>query len=155
MNVVEDTLGVSIREFLERPLFSFLAQASDAGPRVSPLWFHWEPATEQMWHIAQMEGRSYPQRVQDDPRTAVAVVDFDAATGKVEHVGMRGRASIEPYDGERVRALLEKYLGTESTGWPDRFADLDAESYRLLRFEPETAVARDQSYDAPPNPGSR
>jgi nitroimidazol reductase NimA-like FMN-containing flavoprotein (pyridoxamine 5'-phosphate oxidase superfamily) len=151
MDVVENTLGVDLDEFLDRPRFCFLAQASEAGPRVSPLWFLWEDGA--VWIIAQLENRSYPDRVERDPRTALAVVDFDFSAGRVEHVGMRGRANLEPYDAGRADRLLSKYLGNDQEEWPGRFVGLPAEDYRLIRFDPETVVARDQSYASPVGPG--
>jgi hypothetical protein len=150
MDVVENTLGVDLDAFLGRPRFCFLAQTSEEGPRVSPLWFLWEDGA--VWIIAQLEDRSYPGRVERDPRTALAVVDFEPPAGRVEHVGMRGRASLEPYDAGRADRLLSKYLGDDLTGWPERFVDLPPEDYRLIRFEPETVVARDQSYAPPADP---
>lgn len=150
MELLEDTLEVDLETFLARPLFCFLAQRSDEGPRVSPLWFLW--ADERVWLIAQLEGRSYPDRTRQNPETALAVVDFDPTTGRVEHVGMRGRASLEPYDEKLAGRLLTKYLGARREDWPAAFVDLDPDAYRLLEFTPETVVARDQSYPAPPTP---
>lgn len=147
MAVIENTLDVAVDESLARPLFSVLGQSSPDGPRVSPLWFLWEDRS--VWHIAQTSGRSYPERVRRDPRTALAVVDFDPESGRVEHVGIRGEASLEPYDPDRAGRLLATYLGPDRQQWPDRFAGLDADGYRLLEVEPVTAVARDQSYPAP------
>lgn len=153
MEVVEDTLDVALEDFLDRPLFCFLAQESDAGPRVSPLWFLWEDGA--VWNIARLEGRSYPERVREYPRTAVAILDFDPTTGRVEHVGMRGRSTLEPYDEARAEALLVKYLCEDRTEWPETFRRLDPGGYRLLRFDPETAVARGQSYPSPSGVGDR
>ncbi|MDG5758683.1 pyridoxamine 5'-phosphate oxidase family protein [Natronococcus sp. A-GB1] len=150
MELIEDTLEVELDAFLARPLFCFLAQRANSGPRVSPLWFLWADGI--VWIIAQLEGRSYPDRVQQDPATALAVVDFDPATGRVEHVGMRGTASLESYDEEVAGQLLETYLGTHRADWPAAFVDLDPDAYRLLEITPETVVARDQSYPAPPTP---
>ena len=87
------------------------------------------------------------------PESALAVVDFDPATGRVEHVGMRGEATLEPYGRPRAGRLFEKYLGDDREAWPETFRGLDAESYRLIRFDPETVVARDQSYPAPADDG--
>lgn len=143
MELLEDTLSVSLDTFLDRPLFAFLAQATD-GPRVSPLWFLWEEGY--LWHIAQLEGRSYPERVRQDSRVAVGIVDFDADTGRVEHVGIRGDASLREYDPGRVDRLLAKYLGENRDDWPERFEAVDADGYRLIAVDPETVVARDQSY---------
>ena len=147
MEIIEDGLEVALDEFLARPLFCFLAQRSGEGPRLSPLWFLWEDAA--VWNVAWLDERSYPERVQEYPETTVAVVDFDPATGRVEHVGMRGEATLEPYDCSRADRLFEKYLGDDREAWPETFRGLDAESYRLIRFDPETVVARDQSYPAP------
>lgn len=147
MELIENTLDVSVAEFLERPLFCFFAQTSEAGPRLSPLWFLWDDRA--VWNVARLGERSYPERVRQDPRSALAVVDFDPATGRVEHVGMRGEATLEPYDEARAGRLFEKYLGESRTAWPEMFTGLEPEAYRLIRFDPETVVARDQSYPAP------
>ncbi|MFC4439352.1 MULTISPECIES: pyridoxamine 5'-phosphate oxidase family protein [Natrialbaceae] len=147
MRVIENTLAVDLETFLARPLFCFLAQRSAKGPRVSPLWFRWEDGA--VWIIAQLRGRSYPERVERDPETALAILDFEPTTGRVEHVGMRGTASLEPYDEERAERLLEKYLGERRDEWPEMFVGLDAERYRLIEFTAETVAARDQSYPAP------
>lgn len=147
MEIVEDNLSVELATFLDRPLFCHLAQFSNDGPRVSPLWFLWEDNA--IWTIAQLRDRSYPDRVKRDSRTAIAIIDFDPTIGRVEHVGMRGQASIEAFGEPRANRLLIKYLGTEQGEWPDRFTLLDPDSYRLIRFEPQTVVARDQSYSVP------
>lgn len=145
MEIVEDTLAVDLGTFLARPLFCFLATASSEGPRVSPLWYLWEDGA--LWIAVNPELKSYPERIENDSRTAVAIVDFDASRGLVQHVGMRGRASLEAFDAERARRLFRRYLGPEER-WDARFhAVFDrADRYRLVRFEPETVVARDQSY---------
>lgn len=150
MEMLEQTLDVPFDTFLARPLFAFLAQQSDSGARVSPLWFLWED--EAIWHVARLEGRSYPERVREYPQTALAVVDFDASTGWVEHVGMRGTATLEPYDEARADRLFAKYLGEDPADWPSMFVEFDTDDYRLIRVAPETVVARDQSYPAPSGP---
>ena len=111
MELLEDGLEVVLDEFLARPLFCFLAQRSGEGPRLSPLWFLWEDGA--VWNVARLDSRSYPERVQEYPETAVAVVDFEPATGRVEHVGMRGEATLEPYGRPRAGRLFEKYLGDD------------------------------------------
>jgi len=147
MHVLEDTLAVPLDEFLDRPLFCFLAQESGSGARVSPLWFRWEDET--LWNVACLAGRSYPDRVREYPQSAAAVVDFDPTTGRVEHVGMRGKAKLEPYDEALAERLFAKYLGEDRADWPEMFVEFDTSDYRLLALEPETVVARDQSYPAP------
>lgn len=145
MELVEDTLAVDLETFLSRPLFCFLATGSSEGPRVSPLWYLWEEGT--IWIVVNPELKSYPDRIERDPRTALAVVDFDASRGLVQHVGMRGTASVEAFNPEKATRLFRRYLGHED-GWDGRFHAVFERSgrYRLVRFEPETVVARDQSY---------
>ena len=148
MELVENTLETDLETVLGRPLFCYLAQASGAGPRLSPLWFLWEDGA--LWIIARTD-RSYLERANRRPEAAVAIVDFDRRTGRVEHVGMRGTAAVEAYDPDRARRLLMKYLGDDRSEWPDGFVDLSPDDYRLVRFDPETVVARDQSYAPAPS----
>lgn len=151
MEIVENTLDVSVESFLDRPLFCFLATTDDGAPRVTPLWFLWED--DAVWIIANSE-KTYPSRVEENPETALAVVDFDRATGRVQHVGMRGRATVEPHDPERAERLLAGYLGPDEDEWDQsRFPDPHewSDQMVMLRFVPETVVARDQSYEPAPS----
>ena len=34
------------------------------------------------------------------------IIDFDIATGLVQHVGFRGRARIEPHDSDRMKRVF-------------------------------------------------
>jgi nitroimidazol reductase NimA-like FMN-containing flavoprotein (pyridoxamine 5'-phosphate oxidase superfamily) len=147
MEIVENTLPVDVEEFLRRPLFCFLGTTDAGEPRVTPLWFRWEEGA--VWIVANDE-KTYPQRVRDHPGVDLAVVDFDVRTGRVQHVGMRGTASVEPHDPSLAERLLTEYLGPEKGSWdPDRFGDPRewGEKMVMLRVVPETVVARDQSYD--------
>ncbi|MFC5273625.1 pyridoxamine 5'-phosphate oxidase family protein [Brachybacterium sacelli] len=130
---------------LALPLFAHLATASKEGPRDSPLWFLWEAGS--IWTLGNYDGDSFPRRVEADGRCAVGIVDFDVATGRVLHVGFRGHAVLTPQEPGRVRRLLRRYLGPDESGWDSRFTGiLGDESWVLLRFDPVTAVVRDQSY---------
>ena len=133
-----------LADLLSRPLFAHLATASDEGPRESPVWFLWEGGA--LWIIGNRVTDSFPSRVTREPRCAVGIVDFDVETGLVRHVGFRGSARLEAHDSERMRRLLGRYMGAEAR-WDPRFVEiLDDEDYVFVRFEPETAVVRDQSY---------
>ncbi len=133
-----------MEEILERPLFAHLATASEHGPRESPVWFLWEDGA--LWIIGNYKTDSFPKRIERDPRCAIGAVDFDVSTGLVQHIGFRGKARLEPQDDARVKRLLSRYMG-EQEQWDPRFAavlgDMD---WLFVRFEPETAVVRDQSY---------
>jgi hypothetical protein len=146
MEVVADSLSLDIDAFLSRPLCCFLAQRGDTGARVSPLWYLWEPAPETCWIIAQFRDRSYPERVERAPESAAAVVDFAPREGRLEHVGFRGTASLEPWDDARASRLLRRYLGDDRSAWDEVFRGLDGEEYGFIRLDPETAAARGYSY---------
>jgi hypothetical protein len=85
-----------------------------------------------------------------EPRCAIGIVDFDRATGLVQHVGMRGRASVETFDVGRALRLLARYLGADQAQWDPRFratlSSPGAEQAVLVRFCPEPVVARDVSF---------
>lgn len=131
-------------DVLSRPLFAHLATASEEGCRESPVWFLWEGGS--LWVIGNYRTDSFPKRIEREALCAIGVVDFDARTGLVQHVGFRGRAYLQPHDEERMKRLLTRYMG-ELEDWDSRFVEiLDDEEYIFIRFDPETAVVRDQSY---------
>jgi hypothetical protein len=134
-----------MRDILTRPLFAHLSTSSESGARESPVWFLWEG--DALWIIGNYRTDSFPKRVERDPRCAVGIVDYDPATGLVQHVGFRGRARLQPHDAERMKRLLGRYLG-EPGRWDPRFVGiLDDADYIFVSFDPETAVVRDQSYE--------
>ncbi|HEY0320633.1 MAG TPA: pyridoxamine 5'-phosphate oxidase family protein [Pyrinomonadaceae bacterium] len=133
-----------MNEILARPLFAHLATSAEEGTRESPVWFLWE--SDALWIIGNYQTDSFPKRIELEPRCAVGVVDFDVSTGLVQHVGFRGRARLEPHDAERMKRLLSRYMG-EMECWDSRFAEILGDTdYIFIRFEPDTAVVRDQSY---------
>jgi hypothetical protein len=146
MHIIRDRArSVDLDEFLTRPVFAHLATLSEEGPRDSPVWFLWED--EAIWIIGSRTTDSFPARIGLDPRCAVGIVDFNAASGLVQHVGFRGKATIEPFDPERARRLLKRYLGDEHSTWDRRFqTTLDDPDNVFVRVTPESAVARDVSY---------
>jgi hypothetical protein len=133
-----------MNEVLARPLFGHLATGSEQGPRESPVWFLWEAGI--LWIIGNYETDSFPKRLEREPRCAIGIVNFEASTGLVQHVGFRGQARLEAHDSERMKRLLSRYMG-ELESWDSRFVKiLDDTNYIFIRFEPETAVVREQSY---------
>jgi nitroimidazol reductase NimA-like FMN-containing flavoprotein (pyridoxamine 5'-phosphate oxidase superfamily) len=151
MEIVEDTLDEDVEAFLSRPLFCFLAMAADGAPRVSPLWFLWED--DAVWIIGDRQN-TYPNRIERHPETALAIVDFDRTTGTVQHVGMRGEATVKPHDPARAERLLEQYLGPVKDEWDEPFFGDPyewGEEMVMIRFDPGTVVARDQSYVPAPS----
>lgn len=138
--------SVDLDEFLARPLFAFLGTSSPAGPRVSPVWFLWEEAA--FWIIGNRDKDTFPSRVETEPRCALAIVDFDRHAGLVHHVGVRGEARVCPFDEQRARRLLRRYLGAEEAAWDSsRFGPpVGGPDSVLVRVTPQTVVSRDQSY---------
>lgn len=137
--------SMDLEEFLSRPLFAHLATNSECGPRDSPVWFLWRDGA--VWIVGNPRENSFQHRIARDPRCAVGIVYFDENSGTVQHVGFRGRAAIEPFDSETARQLFAKYLDDEEDSWDARFREsLEDPDAFLVRFSPETAVVRDQSY---------
>jgi hypothetical protein len=133
-----------LSEFLERPIFAHLATESDEGPRESPVWFLWECST--IWLVADSSS-SFPRRIAAEPRCALGFVDFDVQRGFLQHVGMRGEATLEPLNSGRLNRLLCRYLGEDRAAWNEQFqAEVIDQLDRMIRFEPRTVVMRDQSY---------
>lgn len=142
--------NIDLDEFLARPLFAHLATSCEDGPRDAPLWFLWEEVA--LWFIVVVSENTFQERVRLDPRCAVGIVDFELQTGMVQHVSFRGRAKVEPWDVERAKRLLSKYLGEDIAKWDQkRFVEGldDPEGWLFVRFQPETAMVRDQSYLSP------
>lgn len=151
MEIVENTLGASIEAFLARPLFGHLASQSPEGPRESPVWYLWEDETA--WILGDASTDTFPSRIEREPACALGVVDFDAKRGLVQHVGIRGTGSVEPFDRALAERLLARYLGPDCDDWDRRFSEYVAEPTEtalLVRVDPETVVARDQSYAPAP-----
>ncbi|MFC7176127.1 pyridoxamine 5'-phosphate oxidase family protein [Halosegnis marinus] len=153
MHVVENTLGVEVGVFLARPLFAHLATASPEGPRDSPVWYLWDDGDETLWIDADTASNTFTDRIEADPRCAVGVVDSEPERGLIQHVGVRGRATVEPFDRERAERLYARYLGPDVERWDARFSTYIRDpppTAALVRVEPETVVARDQSYRPAP-----
>ncbi len=133
-----------IDTFLRKPLFAHLATASPDGPRESPVWFLWEGG--ELWLIGNTSD-SFPKRLRDEPRCAVGIVDFDLPNGTLRHVGIRGVASIEALDEDRLHRLLKRYLGADKEAWNAEFRSVVIDGLDLMvRIRPLSMVARDQSY---------
>jgi pyridoxamine 5'-phosphate oxidase-like protein len=152
MNIVEQSVSAGDRavfdleEFLTRPLYAHLAHNSENGPRESPVWFHWDG--QAIWIIG---GSSFPANLKRDPRCALGIVDWEPATGKSHHVGMRGTAEVLPYDPAMTRMIFRRYFGPDEADWDPRFnydATGEDADLTMVRFTPETVVVRDQSYKA-------
>lgn len=141
---MEETVDVD--KFLRRPLMAHLATASEDGPRDSPVWFLWEEGA--VWLIGNHRD-SFPKRIKRDGRCAIGIVDFDVQRGLLQHVSMRGSATVVPIDMARMHRLLARYLGDDKRSWNQWFREQVINHLDLMvRFKPESIMARDQSYFA-------
>ncbi len=132
--------------FLQRPLFAHLATVADAGPRDSPVWFVFEDGA--FWIIGDTAADTFPARIAAAPVCALGIVDFDRATGLVQHVAVRGTGAVVPFDADRARRIFCKYMGAESE-WDPRFrptVDDPPPTAVFVRVVTETMLVRDQSY---------
>ena len=149
MRIVEQNVSAGDRpifdldEFLSRPLYAHLAHSSEQGPRESPVWFHWDGRA--VWIIG---GTTFPANLKRDPRCALGIVDWDPATGRSQHVGLRGTAEVLPLDAAMARTIFRRYFGPDEADWDRRFDDVftGALGLEVVRITPETVVMRDQSY---------
>jgi hypothetical protein len=134
--------------FLRRPLTARLATN---GPTVRPVWFLWEDGT--FWVLTGPWTRLFA-RVRDDPDIALVVDECDLATGRVRQVIARGSARLVPFDVERGRRKLVRYLGADESRWDARFVhylydDPGERGTTWLCLTPSSLTATDLSY-APP-----
>jgi hypothetical protein len=137
-----------IDALLARPLMAHLATSSPDGPRDSPVWFLWEDRA--VWLMGNRRD-SFPRRIAQDGRCAIGIVDFDLPRGVLVHVGMRGLAEVVELDQDRVYRLLSRYLGADRSRWNVDFRRSVIDHLDLMvRFDPSSVVARDQSYFAAP-----
>ncbi len=134
-------------DVLRLPLMAILATlAEDGSPRSAPVWFAWEDGA--LWMLSD-ESASSARRIVRDPRVSVEIVDYDNVDGLLRHLGLRGRASVEPMDSGLFRRLLSRYLGAPQTWNPwfiDTIARIDDPTGRLIRLEPDSVFTNDVSY---------
>jgi hypothetical protein len=144
MKIIEKSKNLDLDEFLSHPLYAFLASDSPSGSCCSPVWFLWEE--EKVW-IISVKGDSFSKRVAQQPKCAISIVDWDRASGKSIHAGLRGIANVQEFDPLRAERLLNKYLGNDKSQWNARFLDFQSDPENVfVCFVPEKVVLRDQSY---------
>ena len=147
---IED--GFDLEAFLARPLVARLATAGRRGPRVRPLWYLWEEGA--FWWLTGPWSR-LARDLADDPRVSLVVDVTDVATGEVKGVTATGEAEIVPFDPDRAKRKLARYLGPADTLWDPRFRSSwdmaartgsDEDPDGLGRLVPRTLRAGDSSF---------
>jgi nitroimidazol reductase NimA-like FMN-containing flavoprotein (pyridoxamine 5'-phosphate oxidase superfamily) len=129
--------------FLAQPL---TARVAAAGPSVRAVWFLWEDGA--FWWLTGDWAR-LPSILKADPRVALVVDTCDLETGRVHQLTAEGEAEIYQLDAGRAHRMLQRYLGTDASRWPQRFkrGTFDDPATRLIRLEPGEIQARDLSYE--------
>ena len=132
---------------LNRPLMAMLATVtSDGKPCIAPVWFAWEDNA--LWMLSNQDAHSI-SRIEERPDVSVEIVEFEAESGMLLHLGLRGRAEIRPMDEALFHRLLIRYLGPEDTWNPwfiENIARIQDPQGRLIRLEPESVFTNDSSY---------
>lgn len=130
--------------FLAQPL---VARVATAGPTVRPIWYLWEEGA--FWWLTgswSMLG----QLLQIDPTVALVVDTCDLSTGEVLQVRAAGSATVVPYDPQRARKKLRRYLGSDEQLWDrDRFDVLAMQQdpqAGFVKLRPDRLEALDLSY---------
>lgn len=133
-------------EILALPLMATLSTvAADGAPCNAPVWFAWEGGA--LWMLSDTTASS-AARIARDPRVAVEIVQYDNAAGILRHLGLRGRATVDPMDPALFRRLLSRYLGPAPEWNPwfiDTVARIDDPAGRLIRLVPDTIFTNDVS----------
>ncbi len=143
-----DRAKFELDEFLSRPLVAHVSTASELGARNSVFFFSWEG--EAMWMILEEGYNTVQDRVRQDPRVSLGVVDFDPKRGFLQHVSIRGHASLEPWDDDRAGRLLDRYDARLEgySGKPHKAGDKTEGSrpMSLLKVVPESVFMRELGY---------
>jgi len=133
-----------IDDFLARPL---TARVATDGPTVRPTWYLWEDGA--FWILSGPWSR-LPARIMERPRIALTVDVCELDTGVVLQVLASGDAEVRPFDVERGRRKLVRYLGADEERWDPRFrAYLQDAGAVWVYLRPSRLVANDLSYRVP------
>jgi hypothetical protein len=131
-----------VTRFLSRPL---VARLGTARPAVRPVWYLWEE--ERFWVLVGPWNR-VPADIAADPNVAIVIDTCDLGTGECLQVAARGLGALMPFDTQRARRLLERYLGPDAGLWDERFRRYLSHEpeAKLLAITPSSLSAQDLSF---------
>lgn len=133
-----------INEVLDKPLIAHLSSLKAQIPCNSPLWFLYEEM--KIWLFGTHKD-SFINRLVDNPKCAISIVDFNLALGILKHVGIRGEAQVIEPDTVKLDKFLCKYLGSNKKNWNKWFIKkIVIPIDRMVVINPGTIVAKDVSY---------
>jgi nitroimidazol reductase NimA-like FMN-containing flavoprotein (pyridoxamine 5'-phosphate oxidase superfamily) len=146
MSAYDVPSGFDLDAFLAQPL---VAHVATNGPTIRPVWYLWEQGA--FWWLTGSWSR-LPDRLRRDPAMALVVDTWDASTGVVMQLIASGRGEVVPFDADRARRKLIRYLGDDESRWDEeRFVTgtFDEPSAAFVRLLPDRLTARDLSYRPP------
>ena len=121
-----------------------LAKRVQEVPLFGSFWFVYEE--NKIWLFGTLND-SFIRRLEDESRCSLSTVDFDLEKGVLLHVGIRGIATLQSVDQNRLERFVGKYLGANTKSWNDWFvqnivAPLDV----MVVIETQSIVAKDVSF---------
>ncbi len=90
--------------------------------------------------------------IERDPAVALLIDTWEPIPGEVIQLIATGNAEVRPFDPERARRKLTRYLGDDESKWDEeRFVrgTFDSPSTHFMRLRPERVVVKDLSYRPP------
>lgn len=138
--------GFNLDALLSRPL---VARVATNGPTIRPVWYLWED--DAFWWLTGPWSR-LPDLIERDPAVTLLIDTWEANTGEVLQLIASGQASIHPFDPDRARRKLARYLGTDESKWDHaRFIEgtFENPSASLVRLFPDRIIVKDLSYRPP------
>ena len=132
-----------IDAFLAEPLTARLATN---GPTIRPVWYQWDDGV--FW-LMTGPWTKLAERLESDPEIALVVDVCELDTGRILQVVALGAAELLPWDYDRGRQLLARYLGPDERSWPETYREYMAvppmEGLILMRLDPRALRALDYS----------
>lgn len=138
--------GFDLEQFLSEPL---IARVATNGPTIRPVWYLWEE--EAFWWLT---GRwsNLPEIIEHDALIALVIDTWDPNTGEILQLTASGNAGLHPFDADRARRKLVRYLGTDVSRWDQgRFikGTFEDPSAAFVRLKPDRVTVKDRSYRSP------
>lgn len=144
MNQIIVQEDFEINKVLNKPLMAYLSSSIENNPCSSPLWFLYDE--DKIW-LFGTDKDSFIKRLHANSNCAVSIVDFNLELGILQHVGVRGKASITKVDKKKLDKFLCKYLGNNKSNWSEWFIKkIVVPLNRMVTITPTSIVAKDASF---------
>ncbi len=145
--IVHKTVPFDVEAFLAEGIECRLATN---GPTVRPMWYQWEDET--FWLISGPHAKLF-DRIQQDPKVSLVIDVYEMDTGRVLQAMATGKVEVTPYDVDRARRMLVRYLGADESTWstkpddyPGYLRDGGPPGAVWLRLKPKRILAFNFSF---------